>query len=227
MAAKGAGVLPLYQRYVNGVPVTQARRTLRLREKYIILLVFMTFTTVCTCAFLFLPNLQDRVSIVEVRKQLQDAGGLFFPQARLGPDGSPLEKGKFLPHDTDVFDHHITNDKEKLQFKINEAKEHEKLNEEFRKNVKPEEEERLKESIRFEKENILKKQKEEEEKKRQQELEEAKKVNKDHEGHPGARGGEPSDPDVKAKRDKIKEVSNSHHHQLLLNTEKSLHSTLS
>lgn len=209
MAARGTGVLPLYQRYVNGVPVPQGRRTLRLREKYIILLVFMTFTAVCTCAFLFLPNLQDKVSMDEVRKQLQDAGGMFIPQARLGPDGASLVKGKFLRHDNDLEDPHVEKDKEKLQFKIERAWEKDKLNEQLKHmNIKPDEAEKLKNSIQEDKESIIKKQKEEEEKRKREEQEEAKKIYKDHEGHPGARGGEPSDPAVKAKRDKVKEVSN-------------------
>lgn len=143
----------------------------------------------------------------EVRKQLQDAGGMFLPRVRVGPDGVPLDQGKLLRHDEDVADPHDVNDKEKLQSKIEKAWEQDKLNQEIKEmHVKPEEAEKLKESIRVEKENILRKEREEEEKKRQFELEEAKKVNKDHEGHPGARGGEPTDPDVKAKRDKVKEV---------------------
>ncbi|CAG5136271.1 unnamed protein product [Candidula unifasciata] len=205
MAAKGTGILPL--RYVNGVPVPQARRTLRLREKYIILLVFMTFTTVCTCAFLFLPNLQDKVSMDEVRKQFQGAEGMFLLQARLGPDGAPLDTGKLLRHGDEANDPHNVDDKKKLQSKIVTAWEQDKLDKGIQEmHVKPEDAGKLIESIQMEKDIILRKKKEEDEKKRQQELEEAKKVNKDHEGHPGARGGEPTDLDVRAKRDKVREM---------------------
>ncbi|CAL1528924.1 unnamed protein product [Lymnaea stagnalis] len=196
MAAKGPTTLPFYQRYVNGVPVPQGRKTLRLREKYIILLVFMTFTIVCLCAFMFLPNMQDKVSIHEIK---EIGAGLFIPgDPRPGPGGAPLQNTN--NHNAHEEFHNI--DREKLQQKIESSWAKDKINSEINK-FKPEEAKKLKESIQKEKEEILKIKKEEEEKKR---IEEAKKINIDHQGHPGARGGEPSEPDVKAKRDKVKEM---------------------
>lgn len=189
MAAKGPTTLPLYQRYVNGVPIPQGRKTLRLREKYIILLVFMTFTIVCLCAFMFLPNMQEKVS-----EKIQDAQVIFVPEVRSGLDGVPIEK--------ETYEHgNNGNDKKNLQSKIYEAWEQQKVNNALssQNKINKDDAEKLKEIIQLEK----KKQKEEEIKRK---LEEAKKINKDHEGHPGARGGEPTDSEAKAKRDKVKEV---------------------
>ena len=197
MAANG--VLPTYQRYVNGVPVPASRKTLRLREKYIILLVFATFGIVCFGAFFFLPNLQDRVTMVEVRKRFRDAGeGLFLPQQ----EGA----GKVLRHD-DFVDPHKIADKERFQMNIEKDGESAKLKEALEKQgIKEEEAKQIQDNIQEDKEKILQKQKVEEEKKKEEEREKALKVDKDHAGHPGAQGGEPLESSVKEKRDKIREV---------------------
>ena len=200
MAAAGAGVLPLYQRYINGVPVPPGRKnTFRLREKYIIVLVLMTFSIVFMCAYLYLPNMQDRGSVSDMRKRLQDAGdGLFYPKAQgLGNEGILAKP-----------DPHNEEDKNRLKGKIEKAWENEKFDEAVIKkmNIDPKDAEKLKDNIKQDKESINQQRKAEEEKRKAEELEKAKLVNKDHGGHPGARGGEPSDPTVKAKRDKVKEV---------------------
>ena len=78
------GVLPTHQRYLNGVPISQGRRSaFRLREKYVVLLVFATFSTVCFGAFFFLPDLRDRVSVDEIKRQL--GPDIFIPQ-QIDPD---------------------------------------------------------------------------------------------------------------------------------------------
>lgn len=195
-----SGVLPTYQRYVNGVPVPSSRKTLRLREKYIILLVFATFGIVCFGAFFFLPNLQDRVTMVEVRKRFRDAGeGLFLPQQ----EGA---RSAVLRHD-DIVDPHKIDDKIRLQMNIEKDWESAKVKEALEKQgIKDEEAKQIKGNIQEDKEKILQKQKEEEEKKKAEEREKALKVDKDHAGHPGAQGGEPSEASVREKRDKIKQV---------------------
>lgn len=118
--AASSSVLPTVQRYINGVPVPQGRKTLRLREKYVIILVFVTFSTVCFGAFFFLPDLRDRVSVEEVRRHLQQAGGeIFIPQARIGPDGVPIAGGNVFRHNPDeVVDTHRLIDKMRLKDKI-------------------------------------------------------------------------------------------------------------
>ncbi|KAL8581913.1 hypothetical protein ACOMHN_010287 [Nucella lapillus] len=187
-----SGVLPSYQRYVNGVPVPSSRKTLRLREKYIILLVFATFGIVCFGAFFFLPNLQDRVTMVEVRKQFRDAGeGLFLPQQESGG------AGKILRHD-DIVDPHKIDDKIRLQNAVKEAFE--------KQGLKEDEAKKMKDKIQEDKEKIIQKKKEEEEAKKEEEKKKASVVDRDHQGHPGAQGGEPSDSTVKEKRNKIREM---------------------
>lgn len=198
-----SGVLPTYQRYVNGVPVPSSRKTLRLREKYIILLVFATFGIVCFGAFFFLPNLQDRVTMVEVRKRFRDAGeGLFLPQQ----EGA---RNAVLRHDdnNNIVDPHKIDDKIRLQMNIEKDWENARVKEELEKHgIKEGEVKQIKDNIQEDKEKIRQKQKEEEEKKKAEERKKALKVDKDHKGHPGAQGGEPSETSVREKRDKIKEV---------------------
>lgn len=58
-------VLPSYQqqhKFVGGFPYFSGRRTLRIREKYVVLLVFALFGFVCFGGIFFLPDLRDRVS---------------------------------------------------------------------------------------------------------------------------------------------------------------------
>ncbi|KAK6187726.1 hypothetical protein SNE40_005686 [Patella caerulea] len=120
--------LPNFQRYINGVPVPNGRKMLRLREKYIIMLVLLTFGTVCFGAFFFLPDLRDRVSMDGMRKHLRDAGNvIFFPHARIGPDGHPIsDKAKILRHDEYNIDPHRIDDKVRLRGKIEAAWEQDK-----------------------------------------------------------------------------------------------------
>ncbi|XP_041354886.1 mannosyl-oligosaccharide 1,2-alpha-mannosidase IA-like [Gigantopelta aegis] len=201
-----ASVLPTYQRYVNGVPVPQSRKTLRLREKYIILLVFVTFFIVCFGAFFFLPDLRDRVTMNEMRRHFRDAGNvMFFPQAHV--DGHLKANGKVIRHD-DAFDPHKIDDKVRLHEKIEVDWQQQKLNEalEKRLNEHPDEIKKWKDEVQAAKEKVLQKQKEEEEKRKAEEKKKALVVEQDHEGHPGAGGGEPGDPETKIRRDKVKEM---------------------
>ena len=203
-----ASVLPTFQRYVNGVPVLQGRKTLRLREKYIILLVFVTFFIVCFGAFFFLPDLRDRVTMNEMRKHLRDAGNvMFLPQAH--EDGHLRGNGKLIRHD-DAFDPHKIDDKVRLHEKIEVDWQQQKLNEALQKrlNRHPNEIKKLKDEVQSAKEKVLQKQKEEQEKRKEEDRKKALEVEHDHEGHPGAIGGEPDDLETKARRDKVKEVYN-------------------
>ncbi|XP_046554342.1 mannosyl-oligosaccharide 1,2-alpha-mannosidase IA-like [Haliotis rubra] len=204
-------VLPTYQRYVNGVPVPQGRKTLRLREKYIILLVFLTFGIVCFGAFFLLPDLRDRVTMDEMRKHIQEAGNvIFFPQAELGADGHPLVGAKVLRHG-DMIDPHKIVDKAELRKKIDVAWEQQKLNEALgdRLNVKPGEAQDMKDKIQEEKNVILMKKKEEEQLAKQEEIKKQLEVKKEHEGHAlpdAAAGGSHDDEENKMRREKVKEM---------------------
>ncbi|GFN80846.1 alpha-1,2-mannosidase [Plakobranchus ocellatus] len=147
---------------------------------------------------------RSKISVDDMKKRLQAAGdGFFYPKAQGGVDGIHNHGG--IPLDSDP---HGIDDRNKLKDKIERAWENSKLNDAIVKdlNIKPEDAQQLKDNIKLDKEIVLQKRKEAEEKRKAEELEKAKQVNKDHEGHPGARGGEPSDPSVKAKRDHVKDM---------------------
>ncbi|XP_072744987.1 mannosyl-oligosaccharide alpha-1,2-mannosidase IA-like isoform X2 [Anoplolepis gracilipes] len=130
-----AGALPSYQRFANGVPVPLfTRRSFRPREKYLILLVFLTFGVVCFGAFFFLPDFRTGgaavKSVYRVYQRMQKAGPeLLLPvPPRASGDGkdshSPagghpnaVPLGHEDSHHQDV---HLIEDKQKLQAKIDE-----------------------------------------------------------------------------------------------------------
>ena len=197
-----SGILPTSQRYVNGVPVPQGRKTLRMKEKYIIFLVFATFGTVCFGAFFFLPDLREKVRVDNIRSHLKnEVDNLVIPR----PDGRG--GGKVIRHgDEDGVDTHRIEDKAKLHGKIEEQKQRDKILGDKLKLSKDEVQVHLEEKEKEKEE--LRKQREEERLKKQKEKEEkAKEVEKHHDGGEGAQGGEPKDEDVKSKRDTIREVT--------------------
>ncbi|KAK9301551.1 hypothetical protein QLX08_006109 [Tetragonisca angustula] len=128
-----SSILPSYQRFVNGVPVPLfSRRSFRPREKYLILLVFLTFGVVCFCTFFFLPDFRAGTSgaavnsVYRVYEHMQKAG----PELLI-PAPPRLQGGLkgFMGHPNAVpFGHegidnqdvHLLEDKQKLQAKINE-----------------------------------------------------------------------------------------------------------
>ncbi len=119
-------MLPTYQRYVKGVPVPTKGKGMRLREKYVIGVVFLTFATVCFGAIFFLPEFRDRVG-VDVRKGMDDVGrDLFFP-GRVDTNQVKDRQVKPLESD-DKLRAEIEKDKQKL---LAEAK----LKEELAKNA--------------------------------------------------------------------------------------------
>ena len=110
-----SGVLPTYQRYINGVPVPTSRKTLRLREKYIVILVFLTFGTVCFGAFFFLPDLRDRMTVDGLKQTDLQLGNVFVPQ-RI--DGRGHGGGVNRHNPGDYEDQHKIDDRNKLNSKI-------------------------------------------------------------------------------------------------------------
>ena len=188
-------VLPTYQRYINGVPVTQARRTLRLREKYIVLLVFVTFGTVCFGAFFFLPDLRQKV--------VQD--GIFLPE--------PIEDRQFgLPfrhHPGEDFDEHRIVDKNILDSKIqNSMKGYgPRVTIRPRLNVTVFDHALIQKAIAEDKQRVVKDLAEKQDEKKEEEKKEALRENKDHEGVLGGQGGQPEDEETKTRRDKVREVN--------------------
>ncbi|EZA47932.1 Mannosyl-oligosaccharide 1,2-alpha-mannosidase IA [Ooceraea biroi] len=131
------GVLPSYQRFANGaVPVSLfPRRSFRPREKYLILLVFLTFGVVCFGTFFFLPDFRTGGAAVNsvvnrVYQRMQQAGPeLLLPvpprasgdvkDSRSSAAGHP----NAVPPGHEGSDHqdvHLVEDKQKLQAKIDE-----------------------------------------------------------------------------------------------------------
>lgn len=117
------GILPTYQRFVNGVPVPFSRRYFRPREKYVILLAVLTFCLVFFCTFFFLPefrgtnNYSESSGGYKVYEQLKKAGSDFLlpPPPPLGD----LKESKIVRHDDDTLeDPHVVDDREKLRAKI-------------------------------------------------------------------------------------------------------------
>ena len=197
-----SNVLPTFQRYINGVPVPQGRKALRLREKYIIVLVFLTFGIVCFGAFFFLPDLRDRVSVAEMRRHFDKGGHEIFIPA--GEDLHPV-LGK---HD-DTVDIHKIQDKAVLHGKIEQDWQREKVFEALGKKegLKKDDTLRFQAEIKDEKEKVIQQKKAEEVvQKLEEERKAVEEVHVEHTGGDGTRGGEPRDPEVKKKRDKVKEV---------------------
>ena len=172
------GMVSTYQRYINGVPIPPSRKTLRLREKYVVLLVFFTFGIVCFGAFFFLPDLRDRVNVDEFRRfrlQIGQAGGdMFVPQANIGG-----HKGE-----GDEVDIHQQQDKAELEKKMQWDEEHKKMMEKIRQNLELSESEHnaLREDIQAEKQKLLDKQKEDQAQKAEDDKNQALNEVKEHEG---------------------------------------------
>ncbi|CAG2241125.1 MAN1A_C [Mytilus edulis] len=188
------GILP--NRYVNGVPVPTSRKTLRMKEKYIILLVFITFGTVCFGAFMYLPDMRDRARVESLRGQFRDV---------IVPHHGGVGK---IVHDNDGIDIHAINDKARLGQKIEmdmaERNRIVKVGQQL--NMSKDDTLGFKQNIENDKERIRQQKKEEEDKKRQSEMEKLKEIKQEHPGGEGAQGGAPSEEDVLEKRNAVKEM---------------------
>lgn len=208
------GILPSYQRFLNGAPVpTSTRRSFRPKEKYLIILVFLTFGIVCFGAFFFLPEFRGAGtvnSVYKVYRHMQKAGPeLLIPAPSHNEDAS-VSTGKLslglLRHNVESQqDPHRLEDRARLQAKIEE---------EDRKNQKVLERPDIRDSINKGSESSSVKS--EEGMKPMVEnvvdmVELAPKINtippleSDH--YPVIVGGEDKDPTTRFRRDKVKEVS--------------------
>ena len=192
------GLLPT--KYVNGVPLPTSRKTLRMREKYIILLVFVTFGTVCFGAFVYLPDFRDGVRVDTLRGHLQNVGDVMVPHRGVG--------GKILRHDNLGIDAHVIDDKlrlgHKIEFDIAQQKRMEEVGKKL--NMSKGDTLKFKQHIEDDKEKIVQEKKNKEELIKQFEMEKLKVVKQDHAGGEGAQGGAPTDHDVLEKRNQVKEV---------------------
>ena len=173
-----SGILPTYQRYINGVPVSSNRRSpLKLREKYIVLLVFITFGIVCFGAFFYLPDLREKVP-----------RNIFIPER----DGLQLIRH---PEDHRVKERDILFDRAAREDAIRKSL-----------NIGKEEHEKIKGNIQQSKNETKQKLKEEEMKKKEEEMKENLKEVKDHQGWKKDVKNTEEDKDIQDKRETIKRV---------------------
>ncbi|XP_060525128.1 mannosyl-oligosaccharide 1,2-alpha-mannosidase IA isoform X1 [Cylas formicarius] len=116
------GILPTYQRFVNGVPVPFSRKSFKPREKYVIFVVVATFALVCFGTFFYLPS-SSTDSVYKVYDQIKRAG----PELLIPPPPhleNSREAPRILRHEDDArMDPHILGDREKLKAKIEEDRE--------------------------------------------------------------------------------------------------------
>ncbi|XP_048007636.1 mannosyl-oligosaccharide alpha-1,2-mannosidase IA [Leguminivora glycinivorella] len=120
------GILPSYQRFVNGVPVPSiSRRSFRLREKYLIVSVLLTFGIVWLGALFYLPEFKSSTSVNDsvynVYKRIQKAG----PELLMPPPLAQNELGDFPAgahhgESLDGEDPHVAEDRNRLRAKIEE-----------------------------------------------------------------------------------------------------------
>ena len=196
-------VLPTYQRYINGVPVPQSRKTLRLREKYIVLLVFVTFGTVCFGAFFFLPDLRDRVSVSGLRRDF--ANDVFVPRP------GDLQQGRVIRHDPhDDVDEHQIEDMLRIQQKIRADQKREEIEADNKirnkLNITREEHDQVKKEIQDDKDKVVEQKKEEDKKKDEEKKKKNLEEVKDHGGVAGGQGGVPSDEETKKRQETVRNV---------------------
>ena len=180
-------VLPTHPRYVNGIPVSQPRKTLRMKEKYIIFLIFISFGFVCLGAFMFLPDLG-----AQVRNDRFGARDIFVPK----PENNDALVFRHHP------DEHQEIDRNRLKQQIqNDAAIQEKIN------ISKDELNILKNNIQHEKDQFVKQQQEGERARNEQERQNNLMVEKDHNGHDLNFVGIPSDNLTKTRQQKVKEVN--------------------
>ncbi|XP_035207175.1 mannosyl-oligosaccharide 1,2-alpha-mannosidase IA-like [Stegodyphus dumicola] len=214
-----SSVLPTYQRYINGAPVTSSgRKTLRLREKYIVLLVLGTFVAVCIGTFFFLPELRSS-SINTAYRHIRDAGSdLLLPPPPHYHDGGNLIRH----HDVNNIDPHKVVDRAKLILKIQEDLERER-----QKNLKENMDKAQLENPLVKNNKLISGSSTKSHngdllpqdqwinnvaqmpmtiQKNDFAASELNDIVRDHAGGPGTRGGEPTDLDIREKRNKIKEM---------------------
>lgn len=80
----------------NFHPIPVHRSGLRLREKYVLMLIFIAFLLLCFGAFFFVPDLRDRTYLEDAYKRFVGAGGDILP---IKAPKTPIVKqvaGKYL-----------------------------------------------------------------------------------------------------------------------------------
>ncbi|KAK9874990.1 hypothetical protein WA026_005805 [Henosepilachna vigintioctopunctata] len=116
-------IFPSYQRIVNRIPLALTRRSFRSCEKYIIILVFLTFGLVYFGTLFFLPEFRNSATRSESVYKVYDQFKRAAPELLIPPP--PLENSreapKLLRHEIDIHngeDPHLVGDREKFKAKI-------------------------------------------------------------------------------------------------------------
>lgn len=118
-----AATLPLYKRYINGVPLpTNSRKTLRLREKYILFIILILFGFVCYISIFFLPDLRGNKNISKAYKGLRKpVEEVFLPRPEEANRNSVGYNVILHGKNNDiVLEPHVLDDKAKLLKKVEE-----------------------------------------------------------------------------------------------------------
>lgn len=120
-------IFPSYQRLANRIPLSFSRRSFRSCEKYIILLVFITFGLVCFGTLFFLPEFRNSATRSESVYRVYDHFKRAAPELLIPPPplDNSREAPKLLRHemDTQGEDPHLVGDREKFRAKIEQDSE--------------------------------------------------------------------------------------------------------
>nr|XP_054753907.1 mannosyl-oligosaccharide 1,2-alpha-mannosidase IB-like [Lytechinus pictus] len=202
MNTKGP-ILPLQQRYSNGVPLGYTRSGLRASERYVVYLLFLVFMSVCYSAVFLVPELRGRVnSFVDSPEQLFKPGG----KEDTFPGHLHLDAGN-----QDV---HLEQDRRRIELQIAQdralqqargALNHEGNDGGADENMDQHQIDSIKKDINEDKVKFLEQQK----KQVEEDLQAARKGGKDAlaaKGYFERTDGDPNDMDVKSKRDHIREM---------------------
>lgn len=120
-------IFPSYQRIASRIPLAFSRRSFRSCEKYIILLVFVTFGLVCFATLFFLPEFRNSATRSESVYRVYDHFKRAAPELLIPPP--PLENSREIPKllrhemDTQGEDPHLVGDREKFKAKIEQDSE--------------------------------------------------------------------------------------------------------
>ena len=87
-------ILPTHQKF-HSIPVN--RSGLRLREKYVLVLIFIAFLLLCFGAFFFVPDLRDRTYLEDAYKRFVSGGDIFPIKAPKTPLVK-IEEGNSFTH---------------------------------------------------------------------------------------------------------------------------------
>lgn len=112
-------MLPTYRNASgSGGPSLFSRKSFRAREKFLIVLVFLTFCFVCFCGFFFLPDNFGTHRVLHVYKQFQKAGPEIFIPAPPIEHENHQNSNHHRRSGEDGSDVHLLDDRAKLAAKI-------------------------------------------------------------------------------------------------------------